>query len=380
MPQFDVVVVGLGAMGSAALYELARRGFRVAGIERFSIGHDHGSSHGETRIIRLGYFEHPSYVPLLRRTYELWRDLEAAAERRLMRIGGIVEIGPPDGTLVNGTLAASRLHELPHDVMDAAETMRRFPAFDLPPHFVGVFQPDGGYVAVERTIETLVAMATAAGAEVTTGVAARSVVPHGQGVRVVAGTGAIEARTAIVAAGAWVTDLLPGLRAPLRATREVMAWFAPLDPAPFARDRYPVFILESDHGMHYGFPMSRSGTLKIAKHHHRDETIFPNEPRRAAGAHDETLIRCAIAEHIPAANGPMIAAKTCIYTMAPDHHFVVDRLPETPNIVVASPCSGHGFKFAPVMGEILADLATDGATAHDIGRFRLARFGLVERI
>jgi len=375
MPLFDVVVVGLGAMGSAALYELSRRGFRAAGIERFSIAHDRGSSHGETRIIRLGYFEHPSYVPLLRRTYELWREFEAASERRLVRITGIVEIGPADGALVTGTLAASRMHDLPHEVLDTHDCMRRFPAFDLPPGYVGVFQPDGGYVAVEQTIETLIAMAQAAGAEVTTGVAVRSVTQHGQGVRVSAGSIDIEARAAIVTAGAWARDILPDLSAPIRATREVMAWFSPLDPTPFSRDRYPVFILESGHGMHYGFPLSRKGTLKIAKHHHRDETVFPDEPRRPPSANDEALIRAAIAEHIPKANGAMLAAKTCLYTMTPDHHFIVDRLPDAPNVIVASPCSGHGFKFAPVLGEILADLATDGATAHDIGRFRLGRFG-----
>ena len=375
MPQFDVVVVGLGAMGSAALWQLARRGVRVAGIERFAPGHDRGSSHGDTRIIRLGYFEHPSYVPLLRRSYELWRELEAASERRLMRITGIVEIGRFDGRLVTGTLAASRQHGLPHDILDAAETMRRFPAFHLPSDYVGVFQPDGGYVAVERTLEALVAMAQAAGATVRSGVSVRSVAARERGVRIATGEGEIEARSAIVTAGAWLADLIPDLPAPLRATREVMAWFAPLDPAPFDRERCPVFILESAHGMHYGFPLSRRGLLKIAKHHHRDETVYPDEPRRPVGPVDEALIRAAIADHLPAGNGALVAAKTCLYTLTPDRDFIIDRLPGAPSIIVASPCSGHGFKFAPLIGEILADLATGGETAHDISRFRLGRFG-----
>ena len=144
MAQYDVVVVGLGAMGSAALHQLARRSVRAVGIERLTPGHDQGSSHGESRVIRLGYFEHPSYVPLLRRAYTLWRELEAASATKLLHITGIAEIGPPDGEVVSGTLAASRLHDLPHEVMDAAETMRRFPAFRIPADYVGVFQPDGG--------------------------------------------------------------------------------------------------------------------------------------------------------------------------------------------------------------------------------------------
>jgi sarcosine oxidase len=370
----DVVVVGLGVMGSAALYELARRGFRAIGIERFAPGHDRGSSHGETRIIRLGYFEHPSYVPLLRRSYELWRELEQASSQRLMRITGIVEIGPPDGALVAGTLAAARMHDLPHEILDAAECMRRYPAFTLSPSHVGVFQPDGGYVAVERTVETFVALARSTGAQVRTGVAVHSIQAHGQGVRVRTGDGEIEARAAIVAAGAWLSGLVD-FPVPVRATREVMAWFKPLAPELFDRDRFPVFILESRHGMHYGFPLSRRGTLKIAKHHHRDETADPDEPRRPVGAHDEALIRSALADHIPAANGPLTEAKTCLYTVTPDHDFIIDRLPDAPQIVVASPCSGHGFKFAPVIGEILADLALEGGTMHDISRFRLARLG-----
>ena len=374
MPQYDVVVVGLGAMGSAALHQLARRGFRAIGIEQFAPGHDRGSSHGETRIIRLGYFEHPSYVPLLRRTYELWRELEAAGGRKLMRTTGIVEIGPSFGELVTGTLAASREHGLPHEVLDAAETMRRFTPFRLPPDYVGVFQPDGGFVAVEAAIEVMVALAHAAGAEVLSGVQARSLAPHGNGVRVDTTGGEIDARIAIVTAGPWLGELLPALPVPLRVTREVMAWFRPLDPEPFAPTAFPVFIMESRHGMHYGFPASPAGLVKIAKHHHRDETVDPREPARPMSANDELLIRAAIESHIPAANGPLAAGKTCFYTMTPDHHFIIDWLPGAPQIIVASPCSGHGFKFAPVVGEILADLALEGGTGHDIRRFRIGRF------
>ena len=375
MAQFDVVVVGLGAMGSAALHQLARRGVRVVGVERLVPGHDQGSSHGESRIIRLGYFEHPSYVPLLRRTYTLWRELEATSGTKLLHITGIAEIGPPDGEVVAGTLAASRLHGLPHEVMDAAETMRRFPAFNIPHDHVGVFQPDGGFIAVEPAIAAMISQAQAAGAEIRTSTAVLSIAPHGDGVRVTTNRGEIDAHTAIVAAGPWVKTLLPDLPAPLRVTRQVMGWFQPRDPALFAGDRLPVFLLESSHGVHYGFPPFASGAVKVARHHHDDETVNPDDYDRAVSSSDEALIRAALAHHIPAANGTLQAAKTCLYTVTPDRDFIIDRLPDAPNIIVASPCSGHGFKFAPVVGEILADLATTGGTQHDISRFKLTRFG-----
>jgi sarcosine oxidase len=375
MAQYDVVVVGLGAMGSAALYRLARLGVRAVGIEWLTPGHDRGSSHGESRIIRLGYFEHPSYVPLLRRAYTLWRELEAASATKLLHITGIAEIGPPDGEVVSGTLAASRLHSLPHEMMDAAETMRRFPAFQIPADYAGVFQPDGGFIGVDPTMAAMLALAQSAGAEIRTSTAVLSVAAHDGGVRVSTNRGDIEARSAVITVGPWLKTLMPEFPAPLRITRQVMAWFQPLDPAPFAEGRFPVFLLESRHGVHYGFPPFARDSIKIAKHHHSDEAVEPDNYDREVSPNDVALIRAALADHLPAANGPVATAQTCLYTVTPDRDFLIDRLRGAPNIIVASPCSGHGFKFAPVIGEILADLATSGGTSHDISRFRAARFG-----
>jgi sarcosine oxidase len=379
MAHFDVVVCGLGVMGSAAVHHLARRGKRVLGLERYAPGHDRGSSHGHTRIIRLGYFEHPSYVPLLRRAYALWRELEGASGRQLLHLTGIAEIGPPTGALVRGTLEAARLHGLRHDVLVAAELMRRFPAFRVPPEHVAVVQPDGGFLDVEPAIAAQMALATAAGAEIRSGEAVRAIEPRAGLVRIVSESGVVEAGAAIVAAGAWVPALLPELAPMLRATREVVGWFEVANADLFSAGRCPVFITESRHGMHYGIP-PRGGAgigaaIKVAKHHHRGETVDPDTCDRTVSAQDEALIRAAVADHVPAANGPLKAAETCLYTMTPDGHFLIDRLPGAPNIIVASPCSGHGFKFAPVIGEILADLATTGATVHDIARFSLRRFG-----
>jgi sarcosine oxidase len=238
-----------------------------------------------------------------------------------------------------------------------------------------VFQPDGGILAAEASVEALVEIAENAGAKVRAGVRVLAFSPKDGGWRLECDGGEIEARAVIIAAGAWVTDLLPNLPVTLRPTREVIAWFKPTDPEPLQPGRLPVFILESRHGMHYGFPSSASGVIKVAKHHHRDETIDANDPPRPMSELDEGLIRPMLAEHLPAANGPLASAKTCIYTMSPDHHFIVDHVPGAPGMIVASACSGHGFKFAPVLGEILADLAIEGETAHDISRFSLARFG-----
>jgi sarcosine oxidase len=370
MAAYDVAVIGLGAMGSAALMNLARRGVGVVGIERFAPGHDQGSSHGETRIIRLGYFEHPSYVPLLRRTYELWRELEADAGRPFMHITGIVEIGAPDSEVVAGTLRASREHALPHDVMDSAETMRRFPAFRIPDNYMGVFQRDGGFLDVEPSIHAMIALAKQAGAAVLTDTVVHGVAPDRGRVRIETAGEPIEAKTAIISAGAWANKLLPGL--PLTVTRQVQAWFEPLDASPFQGGRFPVFLLESEYGVHYGFPPHGGSPLKVAKHHASEAAIDPDTVERAISAGDEAEIRDAVAAHIPRANGRMVAAKTCLYTVTPDHDFIIDRFSDS--VIVASPCSGHGFKFAPVIGEVLGDLATAGKTRHDISRFTLGRF------
>ncbi len=370
----DVAVIGLGAMGSAALLHLARRGLRVLGIEQFEPGHDRGSSHGETRIIRLGYFEHPSYVPLVRAAFPLWRALERDSGQSLLHVTGIIEIGAPDGTLVAGTLCSARTHGLAHEVLDAASVMQRFPAFRLPQDFIGVLQPEAGILAPEAAVHAQIALALAAGAEVRTSERVHAIEPTSAGVRIVTDRAVIEARQAVVTAGPWLPQLLHNFPVPLRVTRQAVGWFAPSDPAIFTRDRCPIFMIENANGIFYGFPRGPNPGIKFAKHHHADEAVDPARPTRPMGAGDEALLREALAAHVPSANGKLLASQTCLYTMAPDGDFILDRLPGAPAIIVASPCSGHGFKFAPVIGEVLADLVTAGATRHDISRFRLERF------
>jgi len=374
----DVVVIGLGIMGTATASLLARRGQRVVGIERFDIGHDRGSSHGDTRIIRLGYFEHPSYVPLLRSAYRLWRELENETGQQLMHVTGIAEIGQPGSEIVKGTLRASREHDLPHTVLDARQAMRHFPAFRLPRDYVAVLQPDGGYLFAERAIFAFAKLAKHAGADLRTGETIIDIVPHAAGVTIKTDKGSIDAGAVVVTPGAWFHSLLdrflPKFHQPLRVHRQVLAWFEPVDPSLFTPEKFPVFILASEYGNHYGIPPHATspyaGLLKVARHDYAGPHITPDGYDRTITAEDEEAIRITLRKYLPAANGKLVAAKTCLYTTTADKDFLIDQVPGYPQIVFASACSGHGFKFSPVIGEMLADLVM---TNKRIPQFGLAR-------
>lgn len=374
MPVFDVAVVGLGAMGSAALYHLSRRGRRVIGIERARPGHDGGSSHGESRIIRLAYFEHPSYVPLLRRAYENWRNLERESGTDLLTITGILEAGFPGSGLVAGSLAAARLHDLPHEILSSVQAASRFPAFRFPADWQVVFQPNGGFVHADRAIEAMIAGARRQGADIRLDTAVRALEPRAGGVRVTLAEGeVIEAGAAIVAAGAWIADLCPQLGPCLTLTRQVLGWFEPVDRRNVQPDRFPVFLFESPEDTLYGFPDFAGAGVKAASHLSNGLLARAGSARQDASAADAARIMASLSRYVPGAAGPMRAMKTCTYTRTPDEDFVLGPHPAHPEIVLCSSCSGHGFKFASVIGEILADLATSGATPHDIGRFAVNR-------
>jgi sarcosine oxidase len=374
MTTFDVAVIGLGAMGSAALFNLARQGQRVIGIEQFEPGHDKGSSHGESRIIRLSYFEHPSYVPLARRAMEKWRELEELCGQTILTVTGVLEAGYPGCPIVEGSLNASRLHDLDHEVLSAAEINRRFPAFTVPSYWAGLYQPEGGFLRPELAIRQFVGLAERHGAEVRTRTRVLAIEPLGSGVRVRTDTGEIEAGSVIIATGAWIGDFAPELRPNLKLTRQVLGWFEPLQPAYFSPDRCPVFILESEDDACYGFPDFAGTGVKTASHRKGAYLSSAEDLAQDGGAGDEAQIRRMLALAMPDANGPLRNMRTCIYTRTPDEDFVIDRSPVDPRIVLASPCSGHGFKFASVIGEVLADLALGKTPVNDISRFKLDRF------
>ncbi|MCC2652340.1 MAG: N-methyltryptophan oxidase [Microvirga sp.] len=375
MKTFDAAVIGLGAMGSAALFNLARQGHRVIGIEQFEPGHAKGSSHGESRIIRLSYFEHPSYVPLARRALEKWRDLEALSGETILTVTGVLEAGYPGASIVSGSLEAARQHDLTHDVLCASDITRRFPGFKVPSNWTGLFQPEGGLLRPELAIRTFVQQAEHHGAETRMNTRVLGIEPFGAGIRVRTDAEVIEAGSVIVATGAWIGDFAPELKPHLKITRQVLGWFSPLEPSLFKPDRCPVFLLESEEDACYGFPDFAGTGVKTASH--REGLALPSAEDlvQDGSPADEAQIRRMLELAMPDANGPLRQMRACMYTRTPDDDFVIDLSPVDPRIVLASPCSGHGFKFASVIGEVLADLALGRASANDISRFQVRRFG-----
>lgn len=363
----------MGGMGSAAAFQLARRGLKVLGLERFDIGHAMGSSHGVNRIIRLAYFEHPDYVPLLRRAYEVWRETEALGGERLLFVTGSIDAGPEGSRVVAGSLESCRHHGLDHAVLSPAELAARHPGWRLPEGHMAVFQPEGGFVASERAIQAHVTLALAHGADIRGREPVEAWEPDGRGVAVRTPKGVYRADRLILATGAWIGDAVPALAGKAVPERQVLGWFAPRDPAAFAPDRFPVGNLLTRHGHFYVFPQWGMPGFKIGLYHHFREEGHADALSREPTARDEEALRAGIREVFPAADGPVLRLAACLFTNTPDEHFVVDTLPGLPQVTVASPCSGHGFKFASVMGEILADMAEGAKPRFDLSLFRLDR-------
>jgi sarcosine oxidase len=373
--KYDVIVVGLGAMGSATLYHLAKSGRRVLGVEQFRIGHARGSSHGESRVIRLSYFEDPRYVPLLRRAYENWEALGRAAGRRVLVKTGIIECGDPEGFLVRSTLRASDEHAIPHEVWSSRKVAEQHPGIKLPNGWVGVHQADGGFVRPGLAVRLHTSLAQHAGAEVISSKAVADIRPHSGGLRLKLDDGSmLEAGSVVLTTGAWTSELVPILGPPrLQPTRQLLAWFQPRQPELFELGRFPVFLVESGEDFLYGFPtLSRHG-LKAANHR-PGPPIADIDARRARPAAEEVeRVRELLQRFLPKAAGELKRMQTCVYTNTPDGHFAIGPHPEDPRIIIASPCSGHGFKFASVIGEVLARLATGSEPGFDISLFSLDR-------
>jgi len=367
---YDVAVIGLGAMGSAALCHLAARGVRVIGIEAQFPAHALGSSHGDSRLIRLGYFEDPSYVPLLQRAYQNWRALEARLGADILTVTGVLQVGRPDSAVVAGTLASCRLHELAHEILDEGELSQRFPAFELDPGDIGVLDPQGGYVRPETAIFGMLKLAASDGAEMHFGERVVALEPDDTGVTVRSENQAYRARRVIVATGAWIAELVPALEKTAMPIRQVVSWYQPQDPYLAAPGRMPCFIRdEGEDGAYFGFPMIGTEGVKIGRHTQFLEPIDPEKPNPPVNAEDQALLDRFAAKRLPRVASTAVRATTCRYTMLPSENFLIDLMPSQPNIVVCSACSGHGFKFTSVIGEILADLGLDGATTLPTGIF-----------
>lgn len=373
MPQsFDAIVLGVGGMGSAACFELARRGRRVLGLEQFPPVHARGSSHGHTRIIRTAYAEHPNYVPLLRRAWERWYELERLVGRHLLTECPCLNVGPTRGEHVEGVRASVREHGLEAEELSVAAIARRYP-FRFPEGYVGVMERAAGFLYVEECVRAHIDSAVSLGAEIRAEEPVREWTAVGDGVEVTTDRGTYRAAKLVVTAGAWAMRLLADLGAPLRVMRQVLLWFAAGESV--RRDRFPIFIAEVPAGAFYGLPAIDAFGLKVACHYNAPELPNPDGVNWDAGVADEAPVRAFLDEHLPGCAGPLTKAQVCMYTIAPDRHFVIDVHPQYPQVLVACGFSGHGFKFASVVGELLADLAESGRTRHPIGMFSATRFG-----
>ena len=378
MAVWDAIVIGLGVMGSAALAELAGRGQRVLGIEQFYPQHSFGSSHGETRIIRQAYFEDPSYVPLVQRSYEGWQALAHDTGQDLfLRTGGLMA-GKADSAVVLGSLRSAREHGLAHELLDARDIQRRFPAFRPLPEEQAVYEPDAGVLFAERCTAALLQRAVRNGAAAWFGVKVGDWNPaRGRSTTISVDTsgGREWARSLVITAGPWLGGIMQELRYPLTVERQTVHWWQPANPAPFQPDVSPLWILERDsQPALYGFPYLTGQGVKAAVHH-GGALVDPDTVDRQVAAGEVTAVAERLRSWIPDAAGHHLRSNVCLYTNTPDEHFLIGQFPRLTNVAFAGGFSGHGFKFAPVVGKVLADLVLSGSSDHPIASFSPARFG-----
>jgi len=375
MRHFDVVVVGLGGIGGSAAFHAAARGARVLGLDPWPIGHALGSSHGQTRLIRLAYFEHPDYVPLLLRSWDLWRDLERRSTRRLLEESGLLMAGPPDGEVITGAIRSADLHGLPIERLTAAEATARWPQFRLPAAWTAVHERRAGFLHVEACVAAHAAAAEAAGATLETGSRVLDWRCDDAGVVVLTDRGTVHADRLVLAPGPWAGGLLRLPRVPLVVLRKSLFWYRPDhdDRASWTAGAVPCFAFDAPTGFFYGFPALDGRGVKIAEHSGGHVVSDPLTVDRGIDGAERRRVEAINAAHLPRLGTTLADHTVCLYTMSPDRHFLVGRHPDHDRVVVAAGFSGHGFKFASVVGEALADLVVDDGTSLPIGFLSPAR-------
>jgi sarcosine oxidase len=373
-PSYDVAIVGLGAMGSSTAYQLTKRGAKVVAFDRFAPPHAMGSSHGKTRIIREAYFEHPLYVPLVRRAYDLWDELARDARRPLLKKTGGVMIGPESGELVRGAKASALEHKISHRIFTAEGIRVHFPAFDPLEDWIGIVEPRAGVLFADLCVQTFIELATRQGAAVHVNDPVLSWKADGSGVQVRTAYGAYTAGRLVLTAGPWMRELVPDLALPLAVERQVFHWYEPqTSRALFDPNRCPVTLWEYAPGKIFAVIPDFGDGIKIMIHHEGELTTADNV-RRDVTHEEDARILDLLRRFLPRAKGRKLASQVCLYTNTPDSHFLIDAHPLHSQVIIASPCSGHGFKFSSVIGEILADVATDAVPKFDLSPFGLRRF------
>jgi sarcosine oxidase len=373
---YNAIVVGLGAMGSATTYHLAQRGWRVLGLEQFAAGHRRGSSHGDSRIIRETYFEHPLYVPLVRRAHELWRDLERRSGETLMTITGGLMIGPPEGMVVSGTLRSAAEHGLPHSILSPAEVHEQFPAFQLADDLVAVLDPRAGFLDPEACNRAHITAARELGAETHFDEPVLDWTVDDGEVRVATASGGYTADRLVLSTGAWNGSMVPDLELPLTVERQSVFWLDPERDRPhYELGRLPIYAYEYRAGnICYGFPRLPRG-VKASVMHDGETVLDPDSVAREVDDSEVDPLRAALRPILPAlAEAPVRDKDVCLFTNTPDHDFIIDFDPFLPQVLISSPCSGHGFKFSSAIGELQADLLMKGKTDYDLSPFRIGRW------
>lgn len=371
----DVIVVGVGGMGSSTLFHLADSGARVLGLEQYGVPHAYGSSHGSTRIIRLAYYEGAEYVPLLRAAYQYWRELEGVAGEEILRVTGGLDIGPPGSRTVRGSKQSCLRNGLHFEELGGRQASRRFGGYDLPESLRAIYQPDGGFLMSERAVAAYAKAAVGRGAELLAGVRVSRWERSGSGIVVHADHGSFTAQKLVLTAGAWTGELGPAIRSWCRPERQVMLWTEPLTSDLFSPQRFPVFNMESPLGRFYGVPNHGGEGFKVGKFHHLKQSLAsPSELNRECGEEDEEVLRDAVRKYFPLADGPTRRMVACMFTNTPDEHFILDRYPGQRDVFVAAGFSGHGFKFCSVVGRVMADLCLGIEPRWDLQRFRAERF------
>lgn len=379
---YDVAVVGLGAIGGAAAAELAARGHRVLGLDRWRPPHDMGSSHGGTRMLREAYYEGSEYAPLARAARGRWTDLEARTGASLLETTGGLMIGPPGGAVFGGALFGGALQGGEHrefrcEPLDARDTRRRFPPFGVRDDEVVAFEPDAGILASDACLEALLSIASESGGDLRFGEPVAGWSVEGGLVRIRTSVGDRRARRLVLAAGAWMTSLSGLPRVPLTPERTIQFWFRPAEGADresLSAPLCPLWVWEYERGSEwYGVPLE-DGALKVGIHIRAGRETDPDGVDRAVSAEEIAGMRGIVERFMPAAAGELASASVCMYTNTPHRRFVIDRHPRHPEVALFAGGSGHAFKFAPVIGEILADLTEDADPAIDLSPFRVERF------
>jgi monomeric sarcosine oxidase len=370
----DVLIVGLGGVGSAACYALAKQGYRVVGIDQFDPPHRMGSSHGDTRIIRKSYFEHPNYVPLLIRAYELWKTLEFEVDKQLYFPTGLLEIGPPDGVVLSGVARSAAEHSLPIETMSMQKAIERYPGIAGSDAWQAILEKDAGYLLVEECVAAHLQQARKLGVQIR--VNERMLRWHADkhGVEIQTQRETLQADKLILCAGPWASQALSSYPIPLKVLRKHLYWYE-CQSACYSQDQgFPCFFYETPSGYYYGFPDHSRQGLKVARHSGGQIVSDPPIGQHTPDPQDRRLVEEFLASYLPEVSLQLRNWSGCYYTMTPDEHFILDRLPDAPNVVVVAGLSGHGFKFTSVLGQIASELAIAGHSKLNIGFLSIRRF------